>query len=88
MPDDRSEESVVAEERRNARSQVLAANRREDVGRDDVLDAPVARITAEVGRPQLQRLAGSPGADARGLPMQMVYPGVLLPAGPKVGYRP
>jgi predicted RNase H-like nuclease len=66
-------------------SQVLDEHRRKEVGRDDVLDALVAHVTGEVGLPDLQRLVGDPGKDALGLPMQMVYRGVLALDGPKIG---
>jgi predicted RNase H-like nuclease len=43
-------------------------------GRDDVLDAMVAAVTAARGEQELETLPDVPPTDARGLPMEIVYP--------------
>jgi predicted RNase H-like nuclease len=51
----------------------LSKTLRKDVQADDVLDASVAFITAEVSRGKLGSLAGEPSHDLLGLPMEMLY---------------
>src|SRR5207247_7162284 len=51
----------------------LAHTRRTQVMADDVLDALVALLTAEMPDYRLSRLAGSPGVDQCGLPMEMMH---------------
>ena len=46
---------------------------RKQVGRDDVVDAMVAMITATAETARLQTLPSHPARDAFGLPMEMVY---------------
>ena len=53
---------------------VMARYFRKDVGRDDVLDALAAAVTARLGYPdKLATLPENPPTDARGLPMEMVF---------------
>jgi predicted RNase H-like nuclease len=47
--------------------------RRKEVGKDDILDALVAAITALVGMNALVSMPGQPEFDDCGLPMQMLY---------------
>lgn len=46
---------------------------RKDVGRDDILDALVAAVTAMLGKRRLRPLPGRPERDSTGLPMEIVY---------------
>ena len=43
------------------------------VGKDDVLDALVAAVTARCGHGRLKTIPGCPPTDDKGLPMEMVY---------------
>lgn len=53
---------------------VMANYFRKVVGRDDVLDALAAAVTARLGYPdKLATLPENPPRDARGLPMEMVF---------------
>jgi len=51
----------------------LDETRRADVKADDVVDALVAFLTAEVPDKRLARLVGDPAADQCSLPMEMMY---------------
>lgn len=46
---------------------------RKDVGRDDILDALVAAVTAILGKRRLRPLPERPERDSTGLPMEIVY---------------
>ena len=53
---------------------VLEEWQRKQVGRDDILDALAAAVTARLGYPdRLATLPDDPPTDARGLPMEMVF---------------
>ena len=48
-----------------------------DAGRDDILDALAAAVTAKLGFGGLNTLPATPETDAKGLPMEMVYHAVI-----------
>jgi predicted RNase H-like nuclease len=53
--------------------QILASYRRQDVARDDVIDALVLAVTARLAYGNTQTLPVKPETDQFGLPMEMVY---------------
>lgn len=53
--------------------EILKQFPRKSVGRDDVVDAMVAAITATASTDSLQTLPAYPPKDSQGLPMEMVY---------------
>jgi predicted RNase H-like nuclease len=54
-------------------SRTLASYSRQEVKKDDILDALVAAITAKIGFDNLSAIPPQPEIDLRGLPMEMVY---------------
>lgn len=60
-------------------SNALSRFRRKEVGRDDVLDALAAAVTAAVDPQNLASIPETPEFDSRGYPMEMVYRLDLLP---------
>lgn len=54
---------------------VLSTLPRKDVGKDDVLDALAAAVTARLGARALRSLPEHPERDSAGLPMEIVYAG-------------
>jgi predicted RNase H-like nuclease len=61
-----------------AAQQALAAYKRSDVGRDDILDAMVLAVTASLPAGRRESLPARPRRDEKGLPMEMVR--AVLPA--------
>lgn len=53
---------------------VLDTFARQEVGRDDVLDALAAAVAGKLGRGSLRSLPEHPELDSTGLPMEIVYP--------------
>ena len=58
-------------------SQIARAFRRKEVAWDDIADAFVAALTASQPLERLRTLPAVPERDGYGLPMEMVYAGVL-----------
>jgi predicted RNase H-like nuclease len=53
--------------------EALVKHRRQDVAKDDILDALAAAVTARFGYDALKTLPEAPEKDAEDLPMEMVY---------------
>jgi len=53
--------------------EALVKHRRQDVAKDDILDALAAAVTAKFGLDVLKTLPKAPKKDAEDLPMEMVY---------------
>jgi predicted RNase H-like nuclease len=53
--------------------EALVKHRRQDVAKDDILDALAAAATARLGFDALKTLPEAPEKDAKDLPMEMVY---------------
>ena len=53
--------------------QALNEFRRKCVAKDDILDALVAAVTAQLGHGRLKTIPESPAVDSKGLAMEMVY---------------
>jgi predicted RNase H-like nuclease len=63
----------VYEECEECVKEALVKHKRQDVAKDDILDALAAAVTARFGFDVLKTLPEAPEEDAKNLPMEMVY---------------